>query len=139
MTLLDFLEQNFDVPKNIYESVKSISHKTAGKFSFKNSYTIKKSSSEYINEVSIQKNIANKAKKPMPGYPELLSELRKTSPEAVIAMRFLDSQDWDGRVFFSEKQILKGVILGKKTNKTWETPPNWDGSKEMIEKYNSDN
>ena len=75
----------------------------------------------------------------MPGYPELLSELRKTSPEAVIAMRFLDSQDWDGRVFFSEKQILKGVILGKKTNKNWKTPPNWDGSKEMIEKYNSDN
>ncbi|VVP43369.1 hypothetical protein [Pseudomonas fluorescens] len=137
MKFLDLLKQNFKLSKAMEESMKSIFCNADETFSFKNSYVIKKTSNNYVDEVSIQKSIADTAGKTMPGYLNLLNELNKISPDTIISMRFIDSESWGGRVFFDENQVLIGVILGKKTKKDWKTPPDWDGSQEMIEKYNS--
>lgn len=52
-------------------------------------------------------------------------------------MRFINSPHWDGRVYFSSEKKLLGIILGKKVNANWLTPPDLDGSLEMLENFNN--
>ncbi|AZD05695.1 hypothetical protein C4K26_0261 [Pseudomonas chlororaphis] len=139
MNLLALLKGSFCLSEDLNSSTESISNEINEEFFYKNDYTIKKACKVYKNEVCIQKGIADSSNRQMPGFNELIIELKKTPPDAVISMRFIDSDNWSGRVFFDERKNLLGLILGKKKNKTWVTPPNWDGSEEMLKKYNTEN
>lgn len=139
MKLLALLKDNFTLSEDLNISTKEISNTINEDFSYKNDYTIKKTSQTYSDEVCIQKNIADSSGMQMPGFKELINELKKIPPTATIYMRFIDSSSWSGRVFFDEKNKLVGLILGKKQNKNWITPPDWDGTEEMLRKYNTEN
>ncbi|WDH35663.1 hypothetical protein [Pseudomonas chlororaphis] len=136
MKLIELLKGNLGLSEDLNSSTESISNED---FSYKNDYIIKKACKVYNNEICIQKNIAENSNMLIPGFTELTNELRKISPDTIISMRFIDSNNWAGRIFFDEEKKLIGLILGKKKNKNWVTPPNWDGSEEMLKKYNTEN
>jgi hypothetical protein len=64
----------------------------------------KKICKAYSDEICIQKNIADNSNMLMPGFTELTNKLRKISPNTIISMRFIDSNNWAGRIFFDEEK-----------------------------------
>ncbi|AZE45948.1 hypothetical protein C4K04_0244 [Pseudomonas chlororaphis] len=103
MKLLALLKDNFTLSEDLNISTKEISNKINEDFSYKNDYTIKKTSQTYSDEVCIQKNIADSSGMQMPGFKELINELKKIPPTATIYMRFIDSSSWSGRFFLMKK------------------------------------
>ncbi|WP_454842720.1 hypothetical protein [Pseudomonas hormoni] len=137
MNILDLLQQNFHLADGGIKSAKLLKKSTEESFIFKNDYIIKKTSDAYKKELTTQKEIANTTSSVMPGFEELINALSSMAPDAIISMRFIDSTSWDGRIFYDEENTFIGAIIGKKKNKNWETPPNWDGSEEMLRTYNA--
>ncbi|MGE8147390.1 hypothetical protein ACQKP7_19700 [Pseudomonas frederiksbergensis] len=137
MNVLDFLQQSFHLTDNGMKSAQLIEKLTEESFTYKNDYIIKKSINAYKEELTIQKEIANSTSSAMPGLEELINALSCMAPDAIISMRFIDGPNWDGRIFYDEKNTLTGVIIGKKKNRDWKTPPNWDGSEEMLKTDNT--
>jgi hypothetical protein len=137
MNLLDFLQQHFHLAEVETKSAQLLKKSAKESFVFKNAYIINKTSDAYKKELTIQKEIANTTSSKMLGFEELINALSNMAPEAILSMRFIDSNSWDGRIFHDEKNKFIGAIIGKKKNKDWETPPNWDGSEEMLRTYNA--
>lgn len=137
MNILDLLQQNFHLTDGGIKSAKLLKKSTEEYFIFKNDYIIKKTSDAYKKELTTQKEIANTTSSVMPGSEELINALSSMAPDAILSMRFIDSTSWDGRIFYDEENTFIGAIIGKKKNKNWETPPNWDGSEEMLRTYNA--
>ena len=137
MNILDFLQQNFHLADAETKSAQLLKNSATESFVFKNAYIIKKTSDAYKKELTIQKEIANTTSSEMLGFEELTSSLSNIAPDAILSMRFINSTRWDGRIFYDEKNTFIGAIIGKKKNKNWETPPNWDGSEEMLLTYNA--
>jgi len=137
MNILDLLQQNFHLTDGGIKSAKLLKKSTDESFIFKNDYIIKKTSDAYKKELTTQKEIANTTSSVMPGFEELINALSSMAPDAILSMRFIDSTSWDGRIFYDEENTFIGAIIGKKKNKNWETPPNWDGSEEMLRTYNA--
>lgn len=137
MNILDLLQQNFHLADGGIKSAKLLKKSTEESFIFKNDYIIKKTSDAYKKELTTQKEIANTTSSVMPGFEELINALSSMAPDVIISMRFIDSTSWDGRIFYDEENTFIGAIIGKKKNKNWETPPNWDGSEEMLRTYNA--
>ncbi|QZP30719.1 hypothetical protein [Pseudomonas sp. DR48] len=137
MNILDLLQQNFHIADGGMKSAKLLKKSTEECFIFKNDYIIKKTSDAYKKELTTQKEIANTTSSVMPGFEELINALSSMEPDAILSMRFIDSASWDGRIFYDEENTFIGAIIGKKKNKNWETPPNWDGSEEMLRTYNA--
>jgi len=137
MNILDLLQQNFHLTDGGIKSAKLLKKSTDESFIFKNDYIIKKTSDAYKKELTTQKEIANTTSSVMPGSEELINALSSMAPDAILSMRFIDSTSWDGRIFYDEENTFIGAIIGKKKNKNWETPPNWDGSEEMLRTYNA--
>ena len=54
--------------------------------------------------------------------------------QKIHVLEFID-EIYGGKIIIYEKKII-GLILVKKNNKYY-TPPNWDGSNEMLEKFNN--
>ncbi|WP_458378893.1 hypothetical protein [Pseudomonas chlororaphis] len=100
MKLLELLKNSFSLSENLNSSAESISNEINEDFSYKSDYITKKTSKIYSDEIYIQKDIADNSNMQMPGFKELISELRKTSPDTIISMQFIDSKNWDGRIFF---------------------------------------
>ncbi|WP_411835983.1 hypothetical protein ACLBNB_02260 [Pseudomonas chlororaphis subsp. aurantiaca] len=138
MKLLELLKNSFSLSETLNSSAESISNEINEDFSYKNDYITKKTSKAYSDEICIQKNIAKNSNMQIPGVKDLINELRKISPGTIISMRFIDSNNWAGRIFSNEEKLV-GLILGKKKNTNWATPPNWDGSEEMLKKHNTEN
>lgn len=136
MNVLDFLQQHFHLAEVETKSAQLLKKSAKESFVFKNAYIIKKTSDAYKKELTIQKEIANTTSSEMLGFEELINALSNMAPDAILSMRFIDSNSWDGRIFYDEKNKFIGAIIGKKKNKDWETPPNWDGSEEMLRTYN---
>ncbi|RMP64541.1 hypothetical protein [Pseudomonas syringae group genomosp. 3] len=136
MTTLDLFNTDFELTDNGLRLTESLHEATGELFSYKNDYIIKKASSLYLNEITVQKEIADTAKAPTLGFESTMIALSQTAPQTTILMRFVESPTWDGRVFFDESKTLLGAILGKKRN-NWQTPPNWDGSEQMLSEYNN--
>lgn len=137
MNLLSFLQKKFKLTENNVQLIRLIEKNASGNFFYKNEYIVKKARNAYLREVIIQKEIADTTSVPMPGGGELLDSLSKISSNEIVFMRFIDSEDWDGRIYFKEDNFFIGLIVGKKKNIGWKTPPNWDGSEEMLRQYNS--
>ncbi|PWE45675.1 hypothetical protein C9I50_02890 [Pseudomonas prosekii] len=136
MNVLDFLQQHFHLAEVETKSAQLLKKSAKESFVFKNAYIIKKTSDAYKKELTIQKEIANTTSSEILGFEELINALSNMAPDAILSMRFIDSNSWDGRIFYDEKNKFIGAIIGKKKNKDWETPPNWDGSEEMLRTYN---
>ncbi|PBP78775.1 hypothetical protein [Pseudomonas syringae] len=136
MTTLDLLNKDFELTDGGLRLAELLHESTGELFSYKNDYIIKKASSLYLNEITVQKEIADTAKAPTLGFESTMIALSQTDPQKTILMRFIESSTWDGRVFFDESKTLLGAILGKKRN-NWKTPPNWDGSEQMLREYNN--
>ncbi|WP_122679304.1 hypothetical protein [Pseudomonas viridiflava] len=136
MTTLDLLSKDSELTDSGLRLIKSIHELTGESFFYKNEYIIKKAGSMYLSEITVQKEIANTAKVPTLGFESTIISISQIDPQATVLMRFIESSTWDGRIFFDESRILLGVILGKKRN-NWKTPPNWDGSEQMLREYNN--
>jgi hypothetical protein len=137
MNILDLLKQNFHLAGGGIKSAQLLKKSTEENFIFKNDYIVKKTSDAYKKELTTQKEIANTTSSVMSGFEELINALSNIAPDAILSMRFIDSTSWDGRIFYDEKNTFIGAIIGKKKKKNWETPPNWDGSEEMLRTYNA--
>ncbi|WDG55949.1 hypothetical protein [Pseudomonas chlororaphis] len=118
MKLIELLKGNLGLSEGLNSSTESISNEINEDFSYKNDYIIKKTCKAYSDEICIQKNIADNSNMLMPGFTELTNKLRKISPNTIISMRFIDSNNWAGRIFFDEEKKLIGLILGKRKIKT---------------------
>ncbi|WP_122585245.1 hypothetical protein [Pseudomonas viridiflava] len=136
MTTLDLLNKDFALTDSGLRLVDSLHKSTGESFSYKNEYVIKKTSNLYLNEITVQREIADAAKVPTLGFESTMRALSQSEPQTTILMRFIESPTWDGRIFFDEDKNLFGAILGKKRN-NWKTPPNWDGSEQMLRDYNN--
>ncbi|WP_295462281.1 hypothetical protein [uncultured Pseudomonas sp.] len=136
MTLIQFIEENFLLTESNKKHLKKITTQIPDSFNFKNDYIVSKTSEIFFKEISIQKEISENSNNKMIGYEETAENLKMEDPKTPILMRFLDSKKWDGKVFYLEKKYYLGAILGKKKHPDWKTPPNWDGSLEMLEKFN---
>lgn len=137
MNILYFLQQHFHLANGEIKSAQLLEKSAEESFTFKNEYIIKKTSEAYKNELITQKEIANASSSAMPGFEDLISAISRMAPEAILSVRFIESTSWDGRVFYDERNTFIGAIIGKKKNKNWETPPNWDGSEEMLRTFNA--
>ena len=137
MNIFDFLQQHFHLADGGMKSAQLLKKSAKESFVFKNAYTINKTSDTYKKELTIQKEIANTTSSEMLGFEDLISALSNMAPDAILSMRFIDNTSWDGRIFYDEKNTFIGAIIGKKKNKDWETPSDWDGSEEMLRTYNA--
>ena len=136
MDALDFLQQNLHLLSGELKSARSLTNLTEEIFNFKNDYIIRKSSHTYKKELAIIKEIASTTSSETRGFEDLIKALSGMAPDSVASMRFIESTHWDGRVFYDEKNTCMGVAIGKK-KQNWHTPPNWDGSEEMLRTYNT--
>jgi hypothetical protein len=137
MSLVDFIKNNYEISDSEQENLRKFEIETTNDFQYKNEYAIKKTPETYIQEITIQKGISEKSNRIMLGYKEAIKNLKELDTDEAVLMRFIENPCWDGRVFFSEKSNYLGLILGKKVNPEWKTPPNWDGSLEMLERFNN--
>jgi len=136
MTLLKFIESNFTLAEHNKKNLEKSAIRIPENFTFKNEYIVKKTSKRYIEEISIQKELIENTGSMMHGYKEAKDSLQKLPPDNIVLMRFIQSRNWSGRVFYLENKKYLGVVLGKKRHPNWQTPPNWDGSLEMLENFN---
>jgi len=104
MTLLKLIESNFILAEHNKKTLKKAAIGIAENFTFKNEYTVKKTSKRCIEEISIQKELTENAGSMMRGYKEAKDSLQKLPPENIVLMRFIQSQNWSGRVFYLEKK-----------------------------------
>ncbi|MBV1809867.1 hypothetical protein [Pseudomonas viridiflava] len=136
MDTLDFLKQNLHLSNDEIKSAGSLTNLTEEIFNFKNDYIIRKSSNTYKKELALIREIARTTSSETRGFEDLINALSGMVPDSVVSMRFIESTHWDGRVFYDEKNTCMGVAIGKK-KQNWHTPPNWDGSEEMLRTYNT--
>lgn len=137
MSLVYFIENNYSLSEQSKDILREIEAETSNNFRFKNTYTIRKNARAYIQEIKTQKEISERSRRVMLGYEETIKNLAPLDSEDLVSMRFIENDAWDGSVFFSIEKKYYGIILGKKINSQWKTPPNWDGSLEMLEKFNN--
>ena len=136
MSLLELLETDFSLSREIFLDVQAIDKRIHEEFSYKNEYIIDNTSAHYLREIHLQNEIAVSANKISLGFDILEKQLANCQPEDLVRMRFIESPDWAGRVYFLEGGRLLGIFLGEKDHKNYKTPPNWDGSLEMLKEYN---
>ncbi|MBB2494210.1 hypothetical protein [Aquipseudomonas ullengensis] len=137
MDLLGVLSKSISLSDYLHQHIQIISEMTQEEFTYKNEYAITKTSSNYYNEICLQRKIAADSEVSVLGIEELSMAMANMSPDAPITMRFIDSPHWSGRIYFTTGQELIGVSIGRKINPDWKTPPDWDGSLKMTEDFNN--
>jgi hypothetical protein len=72
------------------------------------------------------------------GFEELVSALDAFDPTTQVTSRSIESNVWGGRLVlnFSGDYVFGAVMVKRPTGPRLITPPNWDGSREMLKKYN---
>ena len=136
MNILGFLNEHFKLSQSAKKMAKPVSEVVSGDFYFRNNYIIKKTSDDLKNEIITQAEIAQSAGLSSPGSIELIDELSRMMPRTTINMRFIDNSAWDGRVYYDEDNNFVGFIIGRKKHPGWTTPPDWDGSEQMLKTHN---
>jgi len=136
MKLFELLDSNYQISGELNSEINSgleiLDEET---FKYKNDSIFSEVTSHFLSIINIQKQSADNANHPTLGFDKLKASLNNISGDKIINMRMIESENWAGRVY-SDNTNLIGLFLGKKRNKNWKTPPNWDGSIEMLEKYN---
>ncbi|HCE6499265.1 TPA: hypothetical protein NH194_001225 [Pseudomonas aeruginosa] len=136
MNLLELLNKDFHLSKDISSKVKAIDNLIHEDFDYQNTYIIENTSAHYLNEINLQNQIAASSQKPRLGFEELQKNLSTCQPEDTVYVRFIESHNWGGRIYCLKEKKLIGVFLGKKEHAKYKTPPNWDGSLDTLKKYN---
>ncbi|NAT21381.1 hypothetical protein [Pseudomonas syringae] len=108
MTTLDLFNTDFELTDNGLRLAESLHESTGELFSYKNDYIIKKDSSLYLNEMTVQKENADTAKAPTLGFESTMIALSQIDPQTTILMRFIESPTWDGRVFLMRTKLYSG-------------------------------
>lgn len=139
MKISEFFEKNFQLTEASLISIGKAKKIINEDIEFKNEYIVKKACTAYIDEIKIHHTIATSTCAEILGFDELISTLKLQTPEKEIFMRFISSISWSGRVYFDESNNFLGCLIGRKKNIGWSTPPNWDGSEEMLEEFNDKN
>lgn len=101
---------------------------------------IRKSNVKFIRElIRIQDTTTSKFKYEKFGFDEAIRRLRKFSDTEVILTMDVKSVKWNGRCIFNESfdQII-GCTMVLGSRRQLKTPPDWDGSNEMLDSYNSE-
>ena len=137
MNIFEFIDKNFHLAKNSLISLRKAESLINEDIEFKNEHTVKKTCAAYIDEIEIHHNIATSACAEISGFEELISTLKLQSLDKEIFMRFINSTNWSGYVYFDESNNFLGYLIGRKKNIGWSTPPNWDGTDKMLEEYNT--
>jgi hypothetical protein len=72
------------------------------------------------------------------GFEELLAVLDGINPTTTVKIQLIESSDWGGRLVLNAKdECVLGVVLVKRPDgPRLVTPPDWDGSQEMLKRFN---
>lgn len=105
-------------------------------FRFKNEYEIKKKCSLITHETFVHREISKSTNKNIVGIEFLLKKLESIDDNSTIHIRFIESDKWDGMVYFNKFNYFIGILLGEKEIQKKQTPPDWDGSIEMLNEFN---
>lgn len=136
MKLIQLLNADFFVPDQLSKELSQIESLVSEEFDYKNKYIASDTASNYKNIIGLQKESADKNSHQTLGFNSLMGNLSSLDESKAIFMRMIESDSWGGRLYFIGSQQLIGVFLGKKRQKQWKTPPNWDGSQRELEEYN---
>ncbi|SBS34708.1 hypothetical protein MSP8886_03146 [Marinomonas spartinae] len=91
-----------------------------------------------IHQESVKKSGGN-----ILGFQELITSLEAMTDQEnstqINIVGYRSDDGLKGKFFFSNDYslLLGGLIINSNRVKKLRTPPNWDGSQEMIDKYNS--
>lgn len=94
----------------------------------------------YVLETTkIHKLSTNKSGKKTFGFDSLINELELISVTEDVWWISIFSKKWVGRSILTKdlRRLIGCAFVEKKESTSLRTPPNWDGSKEMLEAYNS--
>ncbi|MES2262208.1 MAG: hypothetical protein V4724_27120 [Pseudomonadota bacterium] len=92
-----------------------------------------------LGTTAIQINTAHRANKKNFGFDELLNSLKKLDPNEKVVWVTILSTEWSGRCVLNHKKTKLIGCAFVESNKmpALRTPPNWDGSQEMLIEYNN--
>lgn len=135
VSLIKLLSTDYQVTEEVMNAISSLPIASDESFAFANPYIALKPAERLIHEVRLQNRSAREGGKAIAGYASLKKQLLQLQPSAVVQLRFVESETWQGCVFASSSKLM-GVLLGKKPLKPMKTPPGWDGTLKMLEAYN---
>jgi hypothetical protein len=141
MKLISLIKAKFHLSNDCANKLEWLNEYTYQDISFEcnDTYTIEKKCSHLIHETIIHKEIANSTNNATIGADELLIKLQHILSDETIYIQFIDANSWSGNIYFNKNNEYIGLLLGKKKKEKRKTPPNWDGSLEMLETFNSKN
>lgn len=122
MSLLELLSSELMFSGHLHQHIQIISEMTQEEFAYKNEYAITKTSSNYYNEICLQRKIAADSEVSVLGIEELSMAMANMSPDAPITMRFIDSPHWSGRIYFTTDKELIDVSIDRKNQSGLENP-----------------
>ncbi|MDH1622067.1 hypothetical protein ACSMFQ_04570 [Ectopseudomonas chengduensis] len=116
MSLLELLNKDLHLSKDISSKVKAIDNLIHEDFDHQNTYIIENTSAHYLNEINLQNQIAASSQKPRLGFEELQKNLSTCQPEDTVYVRFIESHNWGGRIYcLKEKKTYRRIFRKKRT------------------------
>ena len=91
-----------------------------------------------LGTTEIQMNTTRKANKKTFGFDELIKSLRSLEPKERLTWITVKSTDWIGRciVNHDKTKLIGCAFVESPKRPVLKTPPNWDGTQEMLDEYN---
>ncbi|WP_157608952.1 hypothetical protein [Variovorax sp. Root411] len=89
------------------------------------------------NEFSIKKISTARAKIQAVGLDDLIKRLEEIDKESVLDVQEIRTPAWVGFCVSEENQKIIGCTFVKNVRSGKKTPPNWDGTIEELNKFNS--
>lgn len=136
MSIYNLLREELSFDTLTKNEITSIDLKIQESFSYPNNFIIKKTASRIKEEIQTQHKSARASGIEVLGFKQLLKNTELLPPQTTVNLRSIDSNNWGGQVYYSEKKETLGVLIGKKRRPNWKTPPNWDGSELELIEYN---
>lgn len=91
-----------------------------------------------LGTTEIQMNTTRNANKKIFGFDELIKSLKTLGSKERVAWITVKSTDWIGRciVNHDKTKLIGCAFVESPKRPVLKTPPNWDGTKEMLDEYN---
>ena len=142
MTLTDQVEAHFRVSKKCAEFLRKIqSNFVNEEFELSLGVTSGQSVSEALETARVHHRTTSQAGIQSFGFVELITSLEKMLPQEMIGVGILASQSWAGRVLFklsAPRDFIGLIVVRRRDGPRMKTPPGWDGTREMLERYNGE-
>ncbi|MFA8327897.1 hypothetical protein [Burkholderia ubonensis] len=136
MTLTERIEAHFRVSKKCEGFLLAIQpHLLNEEFELTLGITSGQSVAETLGTARIQKRTTSQAGIQSFGFDELIASLGEMSPQNLIGVGALSTNNWAGRAVFTlsgQKDFIGLVIVRRRGGSRKKVPPNWDGTREEF-------